>query len=47
MAPERRYGITIPFDGRPLHAQADLIKEIEDLGYTDVWSSGCMLIHNK
>jgi probable F420-dependent oxidoreductase len=39
MATERRYGITIPFDGRPLHAQGDLIREIEDVGYTDVWSS--------
>jgi probable F420-dependent oxidoreductase len=39
MATERRYGITIPFDGRPLHAQGDLIREIEEVGYTDVWSS--------
>jgi probable F420-dependent oxidoreductase len=34
-----RYGMTIPFDGVPLHAQRDWIKELEDLGYTDVWSS--------
>lgn len=34
-----RYGMTIPFDGVPLHAQAEWIKELEDLGYTDVWSS--------
>ena len=34
-----RYGMTIPFDGAPLHAQRDWIKELEDLGYTDVWSS--------
>jgi probable F420-dependent oxidoreductase len=34
-----RYGMTIPFDGVPLHAQRDWIVELEDLGYTDVWSS--------
>jgi len=34
-----RYGMTIPFDGVPLGEQADMIKELEDLGYTDVWSS--------
>ena len=39
MHPEKRYGMTIPFDGIPLHAQADMIRELEDLGYTDVWSS--------
>jgi probable F420-dependent oxidoreductase len=33
------YGMTIPFDGIPLHAQRDWIVELEDLGYTDVWSS--------
>jgi probable F420-dependent oxidoreductase len=37
--PTRRHGMTIPFDGIPLHAQRDLFKELEDLGYTDVWSS--------
>jgi probable F420-dependent oxidoreductase len=35
----QRYGMTIPFDGVPLHAQEDWIRELEDLGYTDVWSS--------
>jgi len=35
---ERRYGITIPFDG-PLHTQRDLIVEMSDLGYTDLWTS--------
>jgi probable F420-dependent oxidoreductase len=39
MHPDSRYGMTIPFDGIPLHAQADMIRELEDLGYTDVWSS--------
>ncbi len=34
-----RLGMTIPFDGVPLHAQADWIAELADLGYTDVWSS--------
>lgn len=31
--------MTIPFDGLPLHAQRDAIAELEDLGYTDVWSA--------
>jgi probable F420-dependent oxidoreductase len=35
----RRYGMTVPFDGVPLGEQADWFKELEDLGYTDVWSS--------
>lgn len=35
----QRYGMTIPFDGIPLHAQRDAIAELADLGYTDVWSS--------
>jgi probable F420-dependent oxidoreductase len=33
------YGMTIPFDGVPLHQQREWIVELEDLGYTDVWSS--------
>src|SRR5690606_9229186 len=33
------YGMTIPFDGVPLHAQKDWVVELADLGYTDVWSS--------
>lgn len=37
--PGRRYGMTIPFDGVPLSDQRDWIVELEDLGYTDVWSS--------
>lgn len=37
-----RWGMTIPFDGVPLHAQRDWIVELEDLGYTDVWSSEAM-----
>ncbi|MCC6224904.1 MAG: LLM class F420-dependent oxidoreductase [Microthrixaceae bacterium] len=34
-----RYGMTIPFDGIPLAEQGDWIRELADLGYTDVWSS--------
>lgn len=33
------YGMTIPFDGTPLHAQREMVAELADLGYTDVWSS--------
>lgn len=33
------YGMTIPFDGIPLSEQRDWIVALEDLGYTDVWSS--------
>jgi probable F420-dependent oxidoreductase len=36
---DQRYGMTIPFDGVPLHAQRDWIVELEQLGYTDVWSA--------
>jgi probable F420-dependent oxidoreductase len=35
----QRFGITIPFEGVPLHEQRDWIAELPDLGYTDVWSS--------
>lgn len=35
----RRWGMTIPFDGVPLHEQRDWIVELADLGYTDVWSA--------
>ncbi len=37
-----RWGMTIPFDGVPLHEQRDWIVELEDLGYTDVWSAEAM-----
>ncbi|MGP4020311.1 LLM class F420-dependent oxidoreductase [Saccharopolyspora sp. 5N708] len=36
---ERRWGITVPLPGLPLAAQRELIAELPDLGYTDVWSS--------
>jgi probable F420-dependent oxidoreductase len=35
----QRYGMTIPFDGVPLHEQRDMVVELADLGYTDVWSA--------
>jgi len=35
----KRYGMTIPFDDVPLGEQGDRIRELADLGYTDVWSS--------
>jgi probable F420-dependent oxidoreductase len=33
-----RYGITVPFTRTPLHAQADVYRMVEDLGYTDLWT---------
>src|SRR5690625_2192706 len=33
------YGMTIPFEGVPLHEHQGWIEELADLGYTDVWSS--------
>jgi alkanesulfonate monooxygenase SsuD/methylene tetrahydromethanopterin reductase-like flavin-dependent oxidoreductase (luciferase family) len=35
----QRYGITVPFEGVPLHAHRPIFEEIERLGYTDVWSA--------
>jgi probable F420-dependent oxidoreductase len=34
-----RYGITVPLAGLPLAQHRDLVVEIADLGYTDLWSS--------
>lgn len=34
----QRWGFTFPFDGLPLHAHADALREAEQLGYTDAWS---------
>jgi probable F420-dependent oxidoreductase len=34
----QRYGMTVPFGG-PLHAQRERIVELEELGYTDLWSA--------
>ncbi len=33
------YGITIPFDGIPLSEHRSWVQELEDLGYSDVWSA--------
>jgi probable F420-dependent oxidoreductase len=38
MSPDR-YGITIPFDGIPLHAHREWFARLRDLGYTDLWSA--------
>lgn len=35
----QRFGMTVPFDGTPLHAQRDWFRELADLGYTDLWSA--------
>ena len=35
---KNRFGMRIPFD-MPLHEQADVYRELADLGYTDFWSS--------
>lgn len=32
------YGMTIPFDGVPLHAHRPLLEELASSGYTDVWT---------
>jgi probable F420-dependent oxidoreductase len=34
-----RYGITIPFDGIPLHAHREWYARLRELGYTDLWSA--------
>jgi probable F420-dependent oxidoreductase len=34
-----RYGITIPFDGVPLHAHKAWYARLLEFGYTDVWSA--------
>jgi probable F420-dependent oxidoreductase len=34
-----RYGMTVPFEGVPLHAQREWMEELVELGYTDVWSA--------
>ncbi|MCU1429938.1 MAG: class F420-dependent oxidoreductase [Actinomycetia bacterium] len=34
-----RYGVTVPFEDLPLHAQRERFEMVHDLGYTDVWSS--------
>ena len=34
-----RPGITIPFDGIPLHAHREWFARLRELGYTDIWSA--------
>jgi probable F420-dependent oxidoreductase len=36
---QQRWGITVPFAGVPLHEHKPWFEELEDLGYTDIWSS--------
>ena len=35
----KRLGMTIPFGGVPLADQRDWYAELQDLGYTDLWSA--------
>lgn len=35
----QRHGITVPFEGVPLHEHREWFEEIAALGYTDVWSA--------
>jgi probable F420-dependent oxidoreductase len=39
MTVPQRYGITFPFDGIPLNDQREIVRELVDLGYTDLWSA--------
>jgi probable F420-dependent oxidoreductase len=36
---ESRWGLTLPLTGVPLTAHRELVRELPDLGYTDVWSA--------
>lgn len=35
----KRYGMSLPINGIPLHEHRDWLREMVDLGYTDLWSS--------
>jgi probable F420-dependent oxidoreductase len=35
----QRFGLTVPIPGASFAAQQDWIQEVEDLGYTDLWSA--------
>ncbi len=37
--PPARPGITIPFDGIPLHEHREWFARLRELGYTDIWSA--------
>ena len=41
-APMQRYGMTVPFDGVPLHLQRSRFERLEALGYSDLWSAEAM-----
>jgi probable F420-dependent oxidoreductase len=36
---EQRFGITVPFEGVPLHEHQEWFEEAAALGYTDLWSA--------
>lgn len=38
-APRPRWGMTIPLEELPLTALPDVARELEDLGYTDLWTA--------
>ena len=40
--PIQRYGMTVPFDGAPLHLQRSRFERLEELGYSDLWSAEAM-----
>ena len=40
--PMQRYGMTVPFDGMPLHLQRSRFERLEALGYSDLWSAEAM-----
>jgi alkanesulfonate monooxygenase SsuD/methylene tetrahydromethanopterin reductase-like flavin-dependent oxidoreductase (luciferase family) len=37
--PPRRWGLTVPLSGIPLHEHEGVFREAEALGYTDFWSA--------
>jgi probable F420-dependent oxidoreductase len=39
MSVPQRFGITVPFEGVPLHEHRSWYEELETLGFTDVWSA--------
>jgi probable F420-dependent oxidoreductase len=39
MSVPRRYGVTVPLGGLPLHEHKPWYEELVDLGYTDLWSA--------
>ena len=39
MTVPRRYGVTVPLGGLPLHEHQSWYEELVALGYTDLWSA--------